>query len=201
MLTALRESERHCAAPWTSGRGEPAEVAFLFSDVVGFTRMTERLGDFAAHRVMAGHRAVIAETARRNRGQTVEVRGDGFLLAFEATQNAMRCAVALQRELARAASRRPADAIRVRMGLHSGPAIAEGEGYFGRNVILAARIAGRAGPDEILVSARVRELARRSPEFALGEGRRVSLKGFAARQQVFALDWARQPALVAVGGR
>ncbi len=176
------------------------DVTFLFSDVVGFTRMTERLGDFAAHRVMARHRAFVAETARRHGGETVEIRGDGFLLAFASAHAAVRCAVALQRGLAWAGRERPADAIQVRTGLHSGAAIADQGAYFGRNVILAARIAERAEPDEILVSARVRELLDGRAEFRTHAGRRVSLKGFASRQQVFALDWAGEPALAAATG-
>ena len=152
--------------------------------------MTERLGDFAAHRAMAGHGAFVSEMARRHGGETVEIRGDGFLLAFASARSAVRCAIELQRGLDRLRRERPADAISTRTGLHSGPAIAHGDGYFGRNVILAARIAERAAPDEILVSARVRELAGEQVELRTDAGRRLSLKGFASREQVFALSWA-----------
>ena len=199
-LALLDSHDEPPAATTTANALEYSSLTFLFSDVVGFTRMTERLGDSAAHRVMARHRAFVAETARRHGGETVEVRGDGFLLAFASACSAVHCAIALQSGLACAAHERPAEAISVRTGLHTGPAIADEGFYFGRNVILAARVAERAEPDEILVSAELRELLRGRAEFRTGAGRRVSLKGFAERQQVFALSWAGEPALAAATG-
>ena len=45
------------------------------------------------------------------------------------------------------------------MGLHTGEVIAEEGDFFGKNVILAARIAAQAGGGEILVSEQMREAA------------------------------------------
>ncbi|MDP3062632.1 MAG: adenylate/guanylate cyclase domain-containing protein, partial [Chloroflexota bacterium] len=79
--------------------------------------------------------------------------------------------------------------IRVRMGLHTGEAIKEGEDFFGKSVIVAARIAGQAKGGEILVSSLLKELTESAGEFAFGEGRAVSLKGISGKHRVFQVEW------------
>ena len=78
--------------------------------------------------------------------------------------------------------------VRVRIGLHTGEAIREGDDFFGKNVILAARIAAEARGGEILVSSVLRELTASAGEFIFDEGRAVELKGLAGRHRVFAVQ-------------
>ncbi len=79
--------------------------------------------------------------------------------------------------------------IRVRIGLHTGEAIKEDEDFFGKNVILAARIAGQAQGGEILVSSLLKELTESGGDIAFGEGREVELKGLAGPHRVFEVVW------------
>jgi class 3 adenylate cyclase len=108
--------------------------------------------------------------------------------------------VAIQRALA---EREVADGerIRVRMGLHAGEAIREEGDFFGRSVILAARIAAQARGGEILVSEALRELApgdgggelEEEGAFTFDGGRELELKGMSGAHRVFRTDWERQP--------
>ena len=77
----------------------------------------------------------------------------------------------------------------MRIGLHTGEAIKEGDDFFGKNVVLAARIAGQAQGGEVLVSALLKELTESAGEFAFGEGRAVSLKGISGKQRLFEVQW------------
>jgi len=79
--------------------------------------------------------------------------------------------------------------IRVRIGLHTGEAIKEGEDFFGRHVNLAARVAGQAKAGEVLVSSLLKELTESAGEFSFGEAREVELKGLAGKHRVFAALW------------
>ena len=79
--------------------------------------------------------------------------------------------------------------IRVRIGLHTGEAIKEDEDFFGKNVILAARIAGQAGGGEILVSSLLKELTESGGDIAFGDGRKVELKGLTGAHQLFQVGW------------
>ena len=69
--------------------------------------------------------------------------------------------------------------IKVRIGLHTGEAIKEGEGFFGKTVILAARIASQVHGEQILMSSLLRALVESSGEVEFGEGRDIELKGLA----------------------
>ena len=79
--------------------------------------------------------------------------------------------------------------MRVRMGLHTGEVIAEEGDFFGKNVILAARIAAQASGGEILVSDQMRAAAGDGNGFAFDQGRELELKGLAGSHKVFRADW------------
>jgi class 3 adenylate cyclase len=82
-----------------------------------------------------------------------------------------------------------AEPIRVRMGLHTGEAIKEGDDFFGKHVNLAARVAGQATGGEILVSSLLKELADSGGDITFGDAREVQLKGLSGSQRVFAIAW------------
>jgi class 3 adenylate cyclase len=81
----------------------------------------------------------------------------------------------------------------VRIGLHTGEAIQDAEGFFGKTVILAARIAAQARGGEILVSSAIRDLAERAGPFRFDEARDAELKGLAGRYTLHPVGWAEQP--------
>ena len=83
----------------------------------------------------------------------------------------------------------PAEPIRVRIGLHTGEAIKEGEDFTGKTVILAARIASHAHGGEILVSPLLKALVESSGEFDFGDTQDVELKGLSGSHQVFDVQW------------
>jgi len=167
-------------------------VTIAFSDMEGFSAMTERLGDRKAHAVIKTHNAIVRAALKAHGGQEVELQGDGFLLAFPAPAEALRCAVDIQRACAKHSARRGAEPIRVRIGLHNGTPIKEGDRFFGITVILAARIAAQAGGGEILVSSDLRELVSSDGGFVFGDSREAALKGLAGTHRMFPLLWERK---------
>jgi class 3 adenylate cyclase len=136
--------------PWTDADPESVEVTLLCADVVGFTEMTERLGDPAALRVMRRVAGVVREHASRCRGELLEIRGDAFLLAFASPQDAVRCAIRVMRVVAR--DRRAGEFVRLRMAVHTGSVVRDGGGYFGRSLILAYRLLSQVGPGGIAMT-------------------------------------------------
>ena len=97
----------------------------------------------------------------------------------------LECAIAIQQNFAIHEEAHPGEPIRVRIGLHTGEAIKEGEDFFGKTVILAARIACEASGGQILVSSLLKALVESSGEFEFGDGREVELKGLTGTHQVF----------------
>ena len=77
--------------------------------------------------------------------------------------------------------------VRVRMGLHTGAAIAEEGDFFGRSVILAARIAAQAGAGEVLASEETIAAAR--ARVPASEARTLALRGITTPVVVRAIPW------------
>jgi adenylate cyclase len=105
-------------------------------------------------------------------------------VAFADPAAAVQCAVAMQRALAKDAKRLRPNSIRVRIGIHMGKSVRRGDDLFGRNVAMAARVAGQADGGEILVSEPVR---RAVDDQKFDEGRDAELKGFAGSHRLYAV--------------
>lgn len=163
------------------------QVTIVFSDMEGFSAMTERLGDEAAHEVIKAHNQIVRRAVRKHRGQEVELQGDGFLLAFPEPAQALRCAAEIQQQCAAHSSQQAVTPIRVRIGVHCGTPIQEGDRFFGITVIMAARIAAQARGGETLVSQSVHDQLRAGDEFRFDRGRDAALKGLSGTHRMYAL--------------
>ena len=158
-------------------------LTILFTDLVGSTALTQRLGDAAAQELLRAHNAIVRERLREHGGTELKCTGDGFMASFPSASRALECAIAIQQALAAYNDGRK-DAILVRIGLNAGEPVAEDADLFGTVVQAAARIAARARPGQILVSDVVRQLAAGKP-FRFNSVGRFALKGFRERQRLF----------------
>ena len=164
-------------------------VTILFTDIEDFTGITERVGDDQAHRLIVEHADLVRREISDCEGLEVSTSGNGFMVAFSSARQAVRCAVAIQRSFTRR-NASSGEALRVRMGLHSGDAVHDAEDFFGMAVNVASRIAAQAHGGEILVSGVTRQLAGNMGEVRFEEPRTVQLRGVSDEQQVHRVDWA-----------
>jgi class 3 adenylate cyclase len=164
-------------------------VTLMFSDMEGFTAMTERLGDLKAREVIRDHNSIVREHLAKHGGYEVELQGDGFLLAFGSARQGLLCAIEIQRAFEEYNAGHPDEPIRVRIGLHTGEVLKDADKFFGRTVILAARIAAQARGGEILTSSLLKELTESVGDLRFGKAREVELKGISERQRLFAVEW------------
>jgi class 3 adenylate cyclase len=161
----------------------------LFTDIQGSTRLTLARGDAGAMSLVRAHNDIVRRALRDTGGREVEHTGDGILASFFSVPEGIRCAVAVQREIARHNERAPADALHVRIGLSAGEPVVEGEDLFGSAVQLARRVCDYADADRILVSNIVHDLCiGMEIEFiARGEAK---LKGFDTPERIHEVRWA-----------
>jgi class 3 adenylate cyclase len=164
-------------------------VTILFSDIEGSTQMTERLGDQRWLQVLREHNRMVREQVAAHGGFEVKSQGDGFMIAFQSARRALLCAVAIQRAFAAYAAAHTDEALRVRIGLHAGEVIKEADDFFGKNVILASRIAAQAQGGEILVSSLVKELTHSSGDIRFDVERRAELKGLSGTYTLHPVSW------------
>ena len=164
-------------------------VTMLFSDIEGSTAVTERLGDKRAQEVFRLHNALIRKQVAARGGFEVKFLGDGFMVAYSSGRWGLQSAIAIQRELNTHHQLHPDDVIRVRLGLHTGEVIKEEEDFFGKNVILGARIASEARGGQILASSLLKQIVESSQEFTFDDGRDLVLKGLSGTHRVYDVGW------------
>lgn len=132
-------------------------VAILFSDLKGSTRLYEEAGDAPAYGQVRRHFEFLKERIGECRGAVVKTIGDAVMAVFYSPADALRCGLAVQRDIIRFNETLPNDrAFVIKLGMHHGPAIAINANgrldYFGRTVNLAARILRESqGGDVVLV--------------------------------------------------
>ena len=102
--------------------------------------------------------------------------GDGFMASFGSVTKAMDCAIALQRAFAAHNESMP-EPLHVRVGLNAGEPIEEDGDLFGSTVILASRIAAKAGAGEILIPEPLRHLLS-GKSYVYADRGETMLKGF-----------------------
>jgi class 3 adenylate cyclase len=132
---------------------EPERIlaTILFVDIVGSTERAVVLGDGPWREMLEAFYAKIREVLRQYRGREINTVGDGFFAAFDGPARAIRCANAIRNSV-RSLN------IEVRCGLHTGECELLGDDLAGIAVHTGARVAGLAGPGEVLVSQTVRDL-------------------------------------------
>ncbi|HEU5299862.1 MAG TPA: tetratricopeptide repeat protein [bacterium] len=135
-------------------------VTFLFSDIEGSTALLRLLGDASFAAVREEHHRIVRSALEAHGGVEVDTQGDGFFLAFRTARSALACAIAIQRAVA-AQPWPEGCAVRVRIGLHTGEALATSTGYIGMDVHLAARISAAGYGGQILLSLTTSSLVRK----------------------------------------
>jgi adenylate cyclase len=144
--------------------------AMCFLDLSGYTRLTEERGDEAAAEMAATLGRLVQRSALDHGGRPVKWLGDGVMLYFADPDEAVISALELAHSVPAASLPPP------HTGIDSGPVILQDGDYFGRTVNAAARIAGHAGPGQVLVSDTVVRTSR-NPAIRFADVGLVELKG------------------------
>jgi len=133
-------------------------VTFLFSDIEGSTRLLQELGDRYAD-VLMEQRRLLRNAFTEWHGREIDTAGDAFFVVFDRARDAVAAAVAAQRGLA-GHTWPMREALRVRMGLHTGEPTFSGGSYIGLDVHRAARICAAGHGGQILLSQTTYELVQ-----------------------------------------
>jgi eukaryotic-like serine/threonine-protein kinase len=157
--------------------GRAGTVTLLFSDIVHSTKLVEALGDLRAQALLREHDRVIRAAIADYNGREIKTLGDGFMVSFGNAEKAVRCAIQVQRSISKIAAPDGGRALQVRIGLHTGEPLKESNDFFGKAVIVAARISAEAAGGEILVSSAVKEMIANPGDLKFEEGHEMRLKG------------------------
>jgi class 3 adenylate cyclase len=149
----------------------------LFTDIVGSTQKQASLGDHEWKQLIERHHVVVRQALERWRGVEIDTAGDGFYASFDGPARAIRCAqdaCARVRDLG----------IEIRAGVHTGECELINVKVGGIAVSIGARVAGLAGPSEVLISQTVRDLVAGSG-FAFEDAGFHELEGVPDRWRLY----------------
>jgi class 3 adenylate cyclase len=155
-------------------------ATLLFTDIVGSTEHTDRLGDARWRALLEEYRAAVRTEIVRCEGIEVDTAGDGFFVRFESPARALQCARAARDAVKRLG-------IEIRAGIHTGECEVQGRNLAGIAIHIAARVQTAATPGEILVSETVKGIA-------IGSGIRFedrgehSLKGVPGEWRLYSVE-------------
>ena len=131
-------------------------AAILAADVVGYSRLVSVDEAGALARLAVLRRSIIDPSVAAHSGRLFKIMGDGFFVEFASAVQAASCAIAIQKETEAVASAvDDARRMRLRIGIHVGDVLVEGEDLLGDGVNIAARLEGIAEPGTVCISRQV----------------------------------------------
>jgi class 3 adenylate cyclase len=176
-LNAIEERRR---AP------QQVRMTFMFTDIVGSTRLAEALGNSAWERLLRWHDDTLRKLIGDGGGEVVNSTGDGFFAGFASPRGGVECAVAIQRAL-RTHQESIGFAPPIRIGLHTAEANRRGIDYSGIGVHVAARVGALAEAGEILATE---ETLREAGIPPATEPREVTVKGVSTPLSIAQVAWS-----------
>ena len=163
----------------TTSHAQRRLAAIIFCDMVGYSRIMEE-SETQALELLEEFRQIAGKTIQKHSGGIIKTMGDGLFVAFGSAVDAVRAAVTIQKELA-ARNRRKGghQPLLVRIGIHLGDLLQEGEDLFGSGVNVASRIQLLASPGGIYVSGEIYQQVRNHKDLSfrdLGERQLRNIK-------------------------
>ena len=170
----------------------PGVATILFTDLVGSTALTDRLGDDRAEELRRSHFRLIREAVATSGGQEVKTLGDGHMVVFVSPLDAIGCAIAIQQSVQLHNAEPDAEQLLVRIGINAGEVFHDENDYFGTPVVVAKRLCDQAAGGQIIVSDLVAALVGSRGQFAFSEMGALQLRGLSqplpAREVVWRPD-------------
>src|SRR5260221_484372 len=122
-------------------------AAIMFADIMGYTAMMQE-DEALALKLRHKLKAKLEEVTSIHHGRILEFRGDGAMCSFTSTIEGVRAALALQLNM------QTDPVVPLRIGMHTGDVIFEGNNIYGDGVNIASRMESFALPGSIFISGK-----------------------------------------------
>ena len=125
----------------------------VFADLTGSTGVFESLGNAKATQAITRLTQWIGEVCKSHRGHVVKYLGDGVLILFKESKNAVEAATELQQVHHNRIQKWPEPLkMRIQIGMARGEVVEHDADCYGDAVNVASRLSDLSGPDQILAS-------------------------------------------------
>lgn len=175
--------------------GKDIELAILFADVVGSTRIYEVMGDLRARDMVLTCVDIMRSATEMHEGTVIKTIGDEIMATFPSADEALNAASQMQHEIrSHSELKVEGQPIAIRIGCHFGPVVLENRDIFGAAVHTANRMTSQAKAGQIMISGvMVQQLA---PEWR-SSVRQIDvamLKGKSNEEELYEVLWQKEDA-------
>jgi class 3 adenylate cyclase len=170
--------------------GKEIEVAILFADVVGSTKLYEQLGDLRARDMVGVCIEVMRAATDQNHGTVIKTMGDEVMSTFPTADDALNAAAQMQKQI----SQHPAlkvdeHTVAIRIGCNFGPVVLENRDIFGSAVHTANRMTSQAKAGQIMTTATMVEHLSTDWRASVRQIDIATLKGRSSEVALFEVLW------------
>ena len=173
--------------------GKDTELAILFADVVGSTRLYELMGDLRARDMVAICIEVMRSATEEHHGTVIKTMGDEVMSTFPTADDALNAAAQMQQQITEHAQLKvDGQPVAIRIGCHFGPVVLENRDVFGATVHTANRMTSQAKAGQVITTAAT--VDRLSPKWraAVRQIDIATLKGQGAEVALYEALWATE---------
>jgi eukaryotic-like serine/threonine-protein kinase len=171
-------------------RKNKSPVTVMFTDLAGSTAFFDKFGDTAGVKWIEEHNTIVFPHIKAQNGTIVKTIGDSVMAHFASPADAVKAGAEILRALSAENQKKdPKDRMYVRVALHHGLGYLRGGDVFGDVVNVAARIAKKCLPGQILVSEAVYLNAHETAGLAMQPVAAVQFRGKASVEQLYEALW------------
>ena len=175
--------------------GKDIELAILFADVVGSTRIYEVMGDLRARDMVLTCVEIMRSATEQNHGTVIKTIGDEIMATFPTANDALNAASRMQHDIRTHSELKvEGQPIAIRIGGHFGPVVLENRDIFGAAVHTANRMTSQAKAGQVMVTSAMVE--RLAPEWqsAVRQIDVATLKGKTSEDELYEVLWQKEDA-------
>ena len=178
----------------TGERVERRLAAILAVDVAGYSRLMGVDEEGTLAHLKASRKSVVDPAIAEHKGRIVKTTGDGMLVEFASSVDAVRCAIAIQEKMAERSASGAEARIVFRIGINVGDIIIDGDDIFGDGVNVAARVESECEPGGVCVSGNAFEQIRGKTNFTFDNLGEKTLKNIERPVRLYAVRGATSAA-------
>jgi adenylate cyclase len=169
-------------------------LAILFADVSGSTRLFEVLGDATARVKVSECLDLLTDVTKNYNGTVIKTIGDEIMCTFPTADDAANASIEMHEELLDDVTEGVSDItqLAIRVGFHFGPAIMEGGDVFGDAVNVAARMAAQAKGGQIITTQSSVDLLAPMLRAASRFVDRAPIKGKKEEIDIYEIIWQEE---------
>lgn len=170
--------------------GNEIEVAILFADVVGSTKLYELLGDVRARDMVGICIDVMRAATDQNKGTVIKTMGDEVMSTFPSADDALNAAAQMQKQITLHPALKIAEqVVAIRIGCNFGPVVVENRDIFGSAVHTANRMTSQAKAGQIMITATMVEGLSSEWRASVRQIDIATLKGRSSEVALFEVLW------------